>query len=383
MTEEYGTQLMLEAYTGQGGEWPWSPEEWERRAQAALPAGPWWYIQGAAGSGSTMRANADAFPRWRLRPRVLTGNSERDLSLEVLGMRSPLPFALAPVGVQSIAHPDGELAVARAARSSGVPMLLSTYSSHSIEEVASELGDTPRWFQLYWLSNREITESLVRRAEATGYEAIVVTVDTLRLGWREADLANGYLPFLQGEGIANLTTDPVFRALVGDAADDRAVAGFHAVSTFTNLALTWSDFAWLRSITRLPILAKGVLTAEAARQAVDAGCAAVIVSNHGGRQVDGAVAALDALVEVREALPELPLIFDSGLRRAADVLKARALGADLTLIGRPYMYGLAVGGQAGVERVIRVLAADLDVTLSLIGAHSVRELDRTWVERAP
>ncbi len=379
-SDDFGTPLMLEAYMGQNAEWPWSPEEWEARAAELLDKPNFEYVAGGAGGESTVAANLEAFQRRRLRPRVLGENSERDLSVEVLGMRSPVPFFLAPIGVQSIVHAEGEMASARAAAATGVPFVYSSAATHSIEEVASALGESPHWYQLYWVSNRDLVASLVRRAEAAGHRAIVVTLDTLRLGWRDRDLRNGYLPFLWGEGIGQYTTDPVFRELAGDSADVPKEAGPLALSLFTNLGLGWKDFAWLRGETKLPILAKGILRGEDAKRAVEIGLDGVIVSNHGGRQVDGAIASLDALVEVRAAVgADLPVILDSGIRRGADVLKALALGANAVLLGRPYMYGLAVGGQAGVERVIRILSADIDVTLSLIGARSVRDLDPTWV----
>jgi isopentenyl diphosphate isomerase/L-lactate dehydrogenase-like FMN-dependent dehydrogenase len=312
---------------------------------------------------------------------MLSGNAERDLAVDVLGTRSPAPFMLAPVGVLSILHPDGELAVARASASSGVPMLLSSAATHSIEEVAE--SGCPRWFQLYWVNDREICASFVGRAEAAGYAAIVVTLDTLTLGWRPRDLRQAYLPFLQGEGCGQFFTDPVFCSrLVAKPEDDVLAAAAMMLATFPNLALTWDDLDWLRGETKLPLLVKGVLTAEDARRALDHGCDGLIVSNHGGRQVDGAVASLDALVEVRDALPDAVVLMDGGVRRAADVLKAIALGADSVLLGRPYAYALAVGGQRGVEVLIENLTAEIDLTLALMGATSVRDLDRTWLTAA-
>src|SRR5215212_11954142 len=284
-------------------EWPLDADDWEAAARKRLDDAPFGYIAGGAGGESTMRANLAAFERWRIRPRMLSGNVERDLSVDVLGTRSPAPFLLAPIGVLSIVHPDGEVAVARASASSGVPMLLSSASSHSIEEIA-ETG-CPRWYQLYWPNDREICESFVQRAEAAGYGAIVVTVDTLTLGWRPRDLRQAYLPFLDGEGCGQFFSDPVFCSrLDKPPEEDVLTAAAMMLATFPNLGLTWDDLDWLRGQTRLPILVKGVLTADDARRALDHGCDGVIVSNHGGRQVDGAVAALDALVEVRDALPE-------------------------------------------------------------------------------
>ena len=328
-----------------------------------------------------MRANREAFERRRLRPRMLAGNSVRDLSVEVLGTPSPFPFFLAPVGVLSIAHPEGELAPARAAAGLRVPFILSSAASHSIEEIAAAMGDAPRWFQLYWVSDREVVESLVRRAEASGYGAIVVTLDTLTLGWRPRDLRNAYLPFRQGEGIAQFTSDPVFRSRLSvPPEDDPLVAAGTMLAMFPNLALRWDDLAWLRELTSLPLLAKGVLTAEDAVRAFDAGVDGIVVSNHGGRQVDGAIASLDALVEVRSAVaPDAPVLMDGGIRGGADVLKALALGANAVLLGRPYVYGLAVGGQPGVDAVLQQLAAETDLTLALMGGTVARDLDAAWI----
>jgi lactate 2-monooxygenase len=378
---ERGSQVQNAIYLAGGSEWPISPEDWEARARGQLEQGPFDYVAGGAGSEATVRANREAFERRRLRPRMLTGNAERDLSVEVLGLRSPVPFLLAPVGVLSILHPDAELGVARASRATGVPMILSSAASTSLEDVAAELGEAQRWFQLYWWGDRELAGSLVDRAGAAGYGAIVVTLDTLTLGWRDRDLRNGYLPFLGGEGLAQFFSDPLFRArLDAPPEEDVQTASLMALAAFPNLALTWADLDWLRARTDLPILVKGVLTAEDARLSVEHGVDGIVVSNHGGRQVDGAVAALDALIEVRnEVGPGATVLMDSGIRRGADVLKALALGADAVLIGRLYAYALAVGGAAGVEAMIRQLAAELDLTLALAGGRSVRELDRTSV----
>jgi lactate 2-monooxygenase len=376
-----GSQIQNAIYASGESPWPIGVEEWEARAAAALAPGPFGYIAGGAGSEATMRANREAFERRRLRPRMLGGHTRRDLSVAVLGTASPVPFLLGPVGVLSIAHPDGELAAARAAASAGVPFVLSTAASHSIEEVADAMGDAPRWFQLYWVSDREVVESLVRRAEAAGYAALVVTLDTLVLGWRPRDLRNAYLPFRDGEGIAQFTSDPVFASrLPAEAADEPLVAAGAMLAMFPNLALRWEDLAWLRELTSLPLLLKGVLTAEDARRALEAGVDGIVVSNHGGRQVDGAVASLDALVEIRADLGrDAVLLVDGGIRGGADVVKALALGADAVLVGRPYVYALAVGGEAGVAAYLEQLAAETDLTFALIGASGPADLDGTWI----
>ena len=378
---EPGSQVQNAIYLAGGAEWPLSPEEWEQKASETLAQGPFDYVAGGAGSEATVRANREAFERRRLRPRMLAGHTKRELSIEVLGLRSAAPFLLGPVGVLSIVHPEAELGVARASKATGVPMVLSSAASTPLEDVAAELGEAQRWFQLYWWADRELAGSLVDRAGDAGYGAIVVTLDTLTLGWRDRDLRNGYLPFLQGEGLAQFFSDPLFRArLDAPPEEDLQTASLMALAAFPNLGLTWSDLDWLRGRTDLPLLVKGVLTAEDARIALEHGVDGIVVSNHGGRQVDGAVASLDALVEVRDATgPDATVLMDGGIRRGADVLKALALGADGVLLGRLYAYGLAVGGAAGVEAVIRQLAAELDLTLALSGHRSVRELDRTAV----
>jgi isopentenyl diphosphate isomerase/L-lactate dehydrogenase-like FMN-dependent dehydrogenase len=359
-------------------EWPISAGDWERAAEARLDPGAFGYIAGGAGEESTMRANLDAFQRWRIRPRMLTGNVARDISVDVLGLHSPAPFLLAPVGVLSIAHQEAEVGVAKASASSGVPMLLSSAATHSIEEVAAT--NAPRWFQLYWVNDREICASFVSRAEAAGYGAIVVTLDTLTLGWRPRDLRQAYLPFIRGEGCGQYFSDPVFLSrLEKTPAEDLLTAAATMLATFPNIGLVWDDLDWLRRQTTLPILVKGVLTANDAKLALQHGVDGIVVSNHGGRQVDGAVAALDALVEIRDALPDAVVLMDGGIRSAADVLKAMALGANAVLLGRPYAYALAVGGQRGVEELIQNLMAEIDLNLALAGAHSVRDLDRSWL----
>jgi isopentenyl diphosphate isomerase/L-lactate dehydrogenase-like FMN-dependent dehydrogenase len=376
-----GTQVQNLIYLTGKAEWPIAPADWEARAESALDPSAFGYIAGGAGSEQTMRANREAFERRRLRPHMLAGNVERDLSVEVLGTRSAAPFLLAPIGVLSIAHEDGELAPARAAAATGVPFILSSAASHSIEEVAEAMGDAPRWFQLYWINDRNVAASFVRRAAAAGFGAIVVTLDTPILGWRPRDLRNAYLPFITGEGCAQFFSDPVFRGyLARPPEEDMLTAAGTMLATFPNLGLTWDDVAWLREQVELPLLVKGVLTAEDGVRARDCGVDGIVVSNHGGRQVDGAVASLDAFVEIREALgAEATVLVDGGIRTGADVLKAIALGADAVLLGRPYAYGLAAGGQEGVEAVIRQLLAETDITLALLGGRSVRTLDRSFV----
>jgi isopentenyl diphosphate isomerase/L-lactate dehydrogenase-like FMN-dependent dehydrogenase len=348
-----------------------------------LPAEAFGYVAGSAGSGSTNRANRRAFERLRIVPRMLRDVSERDLSVSLLGHDLPAPVLLAPIGVQTIVHPEGELASARAAAAAGLVFVHSTAAAHSIEDVAAASGAGPRWYQLYWPSEREVAASLIARAEAAGYGALLVTLDTFVLGWRPTDLDAAYLPFLGGTGIANYLTDPAFNAPL---ADDAALGDkvFRWAGIFGNPALTWDDLAWLRQQTRLPVVLKGVLHPDDARAAVDAGVDGIVVSNHGGRQVDGAVAALDALPDVVAAVDgALPVLLDSGVRTGADVVKAMALGAAAVLYGRPYIYGLGLGGQAGVEHVLRCLLAELDVTMALTGHRRFADLSPDVVRDAP
>jgi lactate 2-monooxygenase len=358
-------------------------EDWEARARAALPDGPYWYVAGGAGAGDTMRGNREAFSHWQIRPRVARDVSARDIGVTLFGKRLRSPFLLAPVGVQGILHSEGELAVARAATSTGTPFILSNVSSFTIEQVATAAGDGLRWFQLYPGKNREVMRSALSRAEGAGYSAIVVTLDTTMLGWREWDLTNSYLPFLQGQGIANYVSDPVFRCLLPKPPEeDPRSAVTLMLSLFANPQFTWDDVDWLREATKLPLLLKGITDADDAATAIDHGVDGIIVSNHGGRQVDGAIAALDALPEVWESVDgRVPVLFDSGVRRGADVLKAIALGASAVLIGRPYAYALASDGEAGVRHVIRTLTADIDITLALSGRTSMEELDRSLLDR--
>lgn len=377
--------IYLAGLQGQRPTTPISVEELEQQARAKLSAEAYGYIAGGAGGEATLRDNLAAFTRWHIVPRMLRNVATRSLRTSILGADLPAPLLLAPIGVQSIAHPEAEVAVARVAAATGVPLVLSTASSKTLEEVAATAGALPRWFQLYWGRDPELTASFLARAERAGYSAIVVTLDTNLLSWRERDLQNAYLPFLLGEGIANYLSDPVFRAALPQPPEQNPQAAvMHFIRIFTNPTLTWADLAFLRAHTRLPILLKGILHPHDAQLALDAGANGIIVSNHGGRQVDGSIAALDALPGVVEVVGgRVPVLFDSGVRRGADAFKAVALGAVAVLLGRPYIYGLALGGDAGVRDVIDNFLADLDLTLALSGHTSLATVDRATLTRQP
>ncbi len=401
---------------------PVDAEALEAGARKTLSAEAFAYIAGGAGAERTMAANRAAFDRWQVWPRPLRDVSTRDLSIDFLGRRRPTPFLLAPLGVMEMAHADADLAVARAAASLGVPYTLSNQASFPMEEVRDAAPGGSRLFQLYWSASDELNASLLRRAEASGCEAIVVTLDTHLLGWRTRDLDLAYLPFTRGMGIAQYTSDPVFQQLVrervrasaGSATGRRrrppvkitpkaVAAGVKiarkgapltgaglreslrsplpraAVETFLDVfstpALTWDDLARAREWTSLPIILKGIVHPDDAARALDAGVDGVWVSNHGGRQIDQSVPTLAVLPDVVERVGgRVPVIFDSGIRQGADAFIALALGATAVAIGRPYAYGLGVAGEAGVREVVRNLLAELDITLGLAGCTSIDDL---------
>ncbi len=384
VSEPYGPDRQVELYSqgmlaGEPPDHPVAFESLEARAREVLPAKVFDYVAGGAGAERTVERNRTAFDQWKLVPRMLRGVEERDLSVEVFGRDLPVPVLLAPIGVQSILHEEAELAVARAAADLGVPFVLSSVSSQPMEAVADALGSTPGWFQLYWSSDRDIAASFLERAGAAGYEAVVVTVDTPVPGWRERDVDRGYLPFLDGEGLANYFSDPAFRnTLDVDPEENPGLAIQQFIDVFGDPSITWENLGFVREHTDLPIVIKGILHPDDARQAIDAGADGIIVSNHGGRQVDGSIGAIDALPHVVEAVDgEVPVLFDSGIRRGADAIKAIALGADAVLLGRPYAYGLGIDGEAGVRAVLKNFLADLDVTLGLCGQSAVADLDRS------
>ncbi|AZK97986.1 MULTISPECIES: alpha-hydroxy-acid oxidizing protein [Streptomyces] len=355
----------------------------ERAARDVMAPQAYGYIAGAAGSEATMRANRAAFDHHGLVPRVLRDVSERDLSIELFGSRLPTPLLLAPVGALGLAHPDGEIAAARAAEETGVPLVLSTVSSHSIEEVAAAAPRARRWFQLYWPNDTELTLSLLERAVANRYEVLVVTLDAFALAWRPRDLDRGYLPFHRLHGLANYLTDPAFRHLLPKPAEtDPAGAVQRWSELFNDASRTWASIPFLREHWHGPLVLKGICHPGDARAAVDSGADAIVVSNHGGRQIDGGVAALDALEAVVAAVGDrTTVLFDSGIRTGADTVKALALGARAVLLGRPYVYGLALGGTKGVIHVLRGLLAELDLTLAMTGHRTPAALDPSVLVR--
>ena len=375
---ERQTEIYLGGVSGRTPRVPPDGTKLEAAARRAMRRKAWAYVVAGAGTEATVRENRAAFDRWRIVPRMLRDVAERDLSIELLGRRLPTPFVLAPIGVLELAHREADLAVARAARSEGVPMTFSNQASTPMERVAAELGDSPRWFQLYWSIDNDLMASLVQRAEACGCEAIVLTVDTTIPGWRARDLEIAYLPFLRGKGIAQYTSDSVFQELLARVTGERRsptpkptlaalrtlidltraypgpfLEGLRsgrprrAVERFTQVysrpSLSWDDLPALRERTSLPILLKGLLHPDDAARAVDAGMDGIVVSNHGGRQVDGSIATLDALPAIVDAVAgRIPIVIDSGIRGGADAFKALALGANAVSFGRPYVDGLAI-----------------------------------------
>jgi L-lactate dehydrogenase (cytochrome) len=383
--ESYQDEIYLTGMTGTVPDYPTDLTRLEEAARTVMTPQAYDYVVGSAGAGDTARENLDAFRRWRIVPRMLTDVSTPSYASTVLGTQLAAPFLLAPVGVLAIAHKEAELAVARAAAAQRVPMILSTAASTAMEEVAAANGDGQRWYQLYWPKDRTVAASLLGRAQAAGYSVLVVTLDTRILAWRPRDLANGYLPFLRSIGIQNYVSDPAFQASLSGLADggaDGAVLRWTQI--FGDTSLTWDDLPFLRQHWNGPIVLKGILSASDALRAAAAGVDGIIVSNHGGRQLDGEIGALDALPAVAEAVgSRLTVLFDSGVRGGADILKALALGAQAVLIGRPYVYGLALGGEAGVRHVLRALRQDFELTMRLAGLAGLSDVGPDCLQRRP
>ncbi|MBD0706998.1 MULTISPECIES: alpha-hydroxy-acid oxidizing protein [unclassified Streptomyces] len=366
---DYQHEIYFEGLFGVQPGLPMAFAELERRAEAALPPSLWSYVAGGAGDESTQEANVRAFRQWGLVPRMMVGAAQRDLSVELFGLTLPSPLFMAPVGVIGLCAQDGhgDLATARAAARTGVPMIASTLGVDPLEAVAAESGGTPGFFQLYTPTDRALAESLVHRAEAAGFRGIVVTLDTWITGWRPRDLATANFPQLRGHALANYTSDPVFRARLAKSPEDDPRAAVLEWAGVFGKPLVWEDLAWLRALTDLPIVLKGICHPEDVRRARDGGVDGVYCSNHGGRQANGGLPALDALPGVVEAADGLPVLFDSGVRTGADVVKALALGATAVGVGRPYAYGLALGGTDGVVHVLRSLLAEADLIMAVDG----------------
>ena len=373
---DYQLEIYLAGLNGILPGFPMAYPELEARAAQALPPSVLSYVAGGAGAEHTQRANVSAFGRWGLIPRMFVGAAARDLSVELFGMRLPSPLLMAPIGVIGLCAQDGhgDLATAAAAGRTGVPMIASTLPVDPLEDVAGRFGGTPGFFQLYTPTDRELAESLVRRAEAAGFQGIVVTLDTWITGWRPRDLAASNFPQLRGHCLANYTTDPVFRARLGqDPADDIA-ATVRLWAQLFGSPLTWDDLPWLRSLSTLPLLVKGVCHPDDVRRAIDGGADGIYCSNHGGRQADGGLPALDCLPGVVDAAAGTPVLFDSGVRSGADVIKALALGATAVSLGRPYAYGLAIGGVDGIVHVLRSILAEADLIMAVDGYPALADL---------
>jgi lactate 2-monooxygenase len=380
---DYQNEIYLQGLAGVVPSYPMVFSELEAKAATALPPSVWSYVAGGAGDERTQRANCTAFERWGLIPRMFVGAANRDLSVELFGMSLPSPLFMAPIGVIGICAQDGhgDLATARAAARTGVPMVASTLTVDPMEEVAAALGDTPGFFQLYTPNDRELAASFVHRAEAAGFRGIVVTLDTWVTGWRPRDLSTSNFPQLRGHCLANYTSDPVFRAgLQRPPEEDPQGAVLRWVQVFGN-ALNWDDLTWLRSLTDLPLLVKGICHPDDARRARDAGVDGIYCSNHGGRQANGGLPAIDCLPEVVEAADGLPVLFDSGIRSGADVVKALALGAAAVGIGRPYAYGLALGGIDGVVHVLCTMLAEADLIMAVDGYPTLKDLTPETLRR--
>lgn len=384
----------------------------EQRAKSVMTGRAFDYIAGGAGLEHTVAQNRSVFDNYKIIPRMLNDVSDRDTSVNIFGSKIPAPLFLSPVGVLELAHPHADIAVAKAAAATGVPFIFSNQASVPMENVAAVMGHSTRWFQLYWSKSRELVASFARRAEICGCTAIVVTLDTTLLGWRTRDLDLSYLPFLEGKGIAQYTSDPVFQKLMDEPDDTpnvkreitlHSIAGLirmtnaypggnffsklssgrprkavqKFVGIYSNPALTWNDLSFLRENTKLPIVLKGILHPDDAMKAIDHGVNGIVVSNHGGRQVDGGVSTLEALPKIASAVNrKVPVLIDGGIRGGADMFKAIALGATAVCIGRPYAYGLAIAGETGVYQVLKNFIADFELTMALSGCRTVNEINK-------
>ena len=384
----------------------------EETAKSKMSPEAFAYIAGGAGIESTVRSNREAFEKYKIMPRMLRNVSERDTSIELFGQRIPSPFLLSPVGVLELVHRDADVAVGRAASELHVPYIFSNQASKPMEQVAAAMGSSPRWFQLYWSKSNELVASFVQRAEKCGCSAIVVTLDTTMLGWRTRDLEIAYLPFLEGKGIAQYTSDPVFQRMMDEPDSSPQVkrnitfqtlsgliqmvnsypgSGFFSklksgrpvkavqkfVNMYSNPTVTWDDLKFLRQHTKLPIVLKGILHPDDVKKVIDCGMDGIIVSNHGGRQIDGSISTCEALPKIVEAVNgKIPVLLDSGVRGGADAFKALALGAKAVCIGRPYVYGLTIAGEEGAKAVLKNFMTDFELTMGLAGCRNISEITR-------
>ncbi|WP_174287077.1 alpha-hydroxy-acid oxidizing protein [Sphingomonas bacterium] len=380
---DYQTAIYAAGLSGVVPNIPVDSATLERRAMAAMPPSLLTYVQGGCGDETTQDRNVSAFGHWGMVPRMLVDTTRRDLSIALFGRTLPSPIFMAPIGVTGMCTQDGhgDIAAARASAMTGVPLTASTLSNDPLEAVAKAKGDTPGWFQLYTPRDPDVAASLISRAEAAGYEAIVVTLDTWVTGWRPRDLNTANFPQLRGHVLENYFSDPVFRKLLAKPPRDDLRAAIGAWGSIFGRVLTWDDIAWFRSLTTLPLVLKGICHPDDARRAADAGVDAIYCSNHGGRQANGGIAAIDMLAGVVAAAGEVPVLFDSGVRSGTDVVKALAMGARAVGIGRPYCYGLALGGAEGAAHVLRCILAEADLLMAVNGWPTIADVRAAGVMR--
>jgi lactate 2-monooxygenase len=408
---DWQKEIYLNGFAGKKLSVPVDFYKLEAKAKQIMTPQAFAYVAGGAGNEATVLNNRTAFDKFSIVPRMLQNVGERDTSIELFGKKLPSPFLLSPIGVLDLVHRDADVAVAKAAAHAQVPYIFSNQASRPMEQCASVMGDFPRFFQLYWSKSNDLVASFLNRAEKIRCSGIVVTLDTTMLGWRTRDIDLAYLPFLEGRGIAQYTSDPVFLRMLSDPDDAPDVkrtitwqtlqglirmvnnypgSGFFSklksgkpvkavrkfIATYSNPRTTWDDLKFLRSQTKLPLILKGILHPDDARKAIDHGMDGIVISNHGGRQVDGAISTFDALPAIAAAVnKKIPVLLDSGVRGGGDVFKAIALGATAVCIGRPYVYGLAIAGEKGVYEVIRNFQTDFELTMGLAGSKNIQEIN--------